>query len=315
MPPTTMQRTKLGRSGLEVSRVGLGCGGPSRLGQSYGNSLDASKRVIFRALELGIDLFDTAESYGTEAMLGAALREAGRHHDVVVSTKKGVWSSEQRRFTTPAEFQRGIEACLERLGRDRIEVFHLHGLEAGHVNYALNDIVPVLVRAREAGKIGHLAVSEGFMSDTDHRMLRQVLELDVFEVMMVGFNLLNPSARKTVFPHTLRLGVGVLVMFAVRRALTNPARLAELIEGLIARGELDPNAIDRRAALGFLGDVRDAGYRFCMHEPGADVVLTGTGDPEHLEQNVRSLSGPPLPPEQLERLARLFGDVSSLSAH
>jgi aryl-alcohol dehydrogenase-like predicted oxidoreductase len=315
MPPTTMQRTKLGRSGLEVSRVGLGCGGPSRLGQSYGNSLDASKRVIFRALELGIDLFDTAESYGTEAMLGAALREAGRHHDVVVSTKKGVWSSEQRRFTTPAEFQRGIEACLERLGRDRIEVFHLHGLEAGHVNYALNDIVPVLVRAREAGKIGHLAVSEGFMSDTDHRMLRQVLELDVFEVMMVGFNLLNPSARKTVFPHTLRLGVGVLVMFAVRRALTNPARLAELIEGLIARGELDPNAIDRRAALGFLGDVRDAGYRFCMHEPGADVVLTGTGDPEHLEQNVRSLSGPPRPPEQLERLARLFGDVSSLSAH
>jgi aryl-alcohol dehydrogenase-like predicted oxidoreductase len=310
-----MQRTKLGRSGLEVSRVGLGCGGPSRLGQSYGQSLDASKRVIFRALELGIDFFDTAESYGTEAVLGAALREAGRQHDVVVSTKKGVWDSEQRRFTSPAEFQRGIEGCLERLGRERIEVFHLHGLDAAHVDYALSEIVPVLVRAREAGKIGHLAVSEAFMSDTDHRMLRRVLELDVFEVMMVGFNLLNPSARKTVFPHTRRLDVGVLVMFAVRRALTNPARLAEAIEGLITRGELDPNAVDRRAALDFLGDARDAGYRFCMHEPGADVVLTGTGDPEHLEQNVRSLSSPPLPPEQLERLARLFGEVSSLSAH
>jgi aryl-alcohol dehydrogenase-like predicted oxidoreductase len=131
----------------------------------------------------------------------------------------------------------------------------------------------------------------------------------------VGFNLLNHSARKTVFPHTRRRGVGVLVMFAVRRALTNPARLAELIGGLITRGELDPNAIDRQAALDFLGDSRDAGYRFCMHEPGADVVLTGTGDPDHLEQNVRSLAGPPLPPEQLERLERLFGDVSSLSAH
>jgi len=315
MLATTMQRTKLGRSGLEVSRVGLGCGGPSRLGQSYGQSLDASKRVIFRALELGIDFFDTAESYGTEAVLGAALRDAGRQHDVVVSTKKSVWDSEQRRFTSPAEFQRGIEACLERLGRERIEVFHLHGLDAAHVDYAVSEIVPVLVRAREAGKIGHLAVSEAFMSDTEHRMLRRVLELDVFEVMMVGFNLLNPSARKTVFPHTRQLGVGVLVMFAVRRALTNPARLAELIEGLITRGELDPDAVDRRAALEFLGDARDAGYRFCLHEPGADVVLTGTGDPEHLEQNVRSLSGPPLPPAQLERLARLFGEVSSLSAH
>jgi L-galactose dehydrogenase len=310
-----MQRTKLGRSGLEVSRVGLGCGGPSRLGQSYGHSPDASKRVIFRALELGIDFFDTAESYGTEAVLGAALREAGRLHDVVVSTKKGVWDSEQRRFTSPDEFERGIDACLTRLGRDRIEVFHLHGLDAAHVDYAVSEIVPVLSRAREVGKIGHLAVSEAFMSDTDHRMLRRALELDVFDVMMVGFNLLNPSARKTVLPKTRRLEVGVLVMFAVRRALTNPARLAEVVEGLITRGELDPSAVDRRAALEFLGDVRDAGYRFCMHEPGADLVLTGTGDPEHLEQNVRSLCGPPLPPDQLERLERLFGDVVSVSAH
>lgn len=310
-----MQRTRLGRTGLEVSRVGLGCGGPSRLGQSYGHSLEASQRVIFRALELGIDFFDTAESYGTEAVLGAALREAGRQHDVVVSTKKGVWDSAERRLTSPAEFQRGIEASLERLGRDRIEVFHLHGLDDAHVDYAISEVVPVLLRARDAGKIGHLAVSEAFMSDTEHRMLRRVIELDVFEVMMVGFNLLNPSARKTVLPHTRRQDVGVLIMFAVRRALTNGARLAELIDGLIARGELDPNAVDRSAALAFLGDARDAGYRFCMHEPGADVVLTGTGDPEHLEQNVRSLCAPPLPRDQLERLERLFGDVVSVSAH
>lgn len=310
-----MQRTRLGRSGLEVSRVGLGCGGPSRLGQSYGHSPEASKRVIFRALELGIDFFDTAESYGTEAVLGAALREAGRLHDVVVSSKKGLWDAEQRRLLSPAEFQRGIEGCLTRLGRDRVDVFHLHGLDAAHVDYAVSEIVPVLLKAREAGKIGHLAVSEAFMSDTEHRMLRHALERDVFEVVMVGFNLLNPSARHAVFPHTRRLDVGVLVMFAVRRALTNPARLAEVVEGLIARGELDPGAVDRGAALAFLGDVRDAGYRFCAHEPGADVVLTGTGDPEHLEQNVRSLCAPPLPPEQLERLARLFGDVTSVSAH
>jgi L-galactose dehydrogenase len=310
-----MQLTTLGRTGLKVSRVGLGCGGPSRLGQGYGRSLDDSKRVIFRALELGINFFDTAESYGTESVLGDALREAGRSDGIVVSTKKSVWNEARKAFCTPDEIARGIDDSLRRLGRERIEVYHLHGLDVAHVDYAATEIVPVLERARQAGKIGHLAVSEAFMSDTDHRMLRRVLELDRFDVVMVGFNLLNPSARKTVLPHTRRLGVGVLIMFAVRRALTNPARLSELLETLIQRGELDPSEIDARDALGYLGDVRDAAYRFCAHEPGADLILTGTGSPEHLEANVKSLSAPPLSSDLMARLERSFGHITSVSAH
>ena len=310
-----MRYTTLGKTGIEVSRVGLGCGGPSRLGQAYGHSAEASKRVIFRALELGVNFFDSAESYGTEQVLGEALREAGRSHDVVVSTKKSVWDAARSAFCTPDEMRRGIEASLQRLGRERIEVFHLHGLDAAHVDYALSEIVPVLRDAQAQGKIGAVAVSEGFMTDTDHRMLRRVLPADAFEVMMVGFNLLNPSARESVFSETQRRGVGVLVMFAVRRALTNPARLAEVIDGLLARGELDRSAIDASRALDFLGDVRDAAYRFCAHEPGADLVLTGTGSPEHLEANVQSLCAPALRDEQLARLKQLFGRVSSVSAH
>lgn len=310
-----MQRTTLGRTGLRVSRVGLGCGGPSRLGQGYGRTPLDAKRVIFRALELGIDFFDTAESYGTESVLGEALREAGRSHDVVVSSKKSVWNDEQKAFCTPDDMRAGIDASLARLRRERIDVFHLHGLDVAHVDYARGEILPVLERARTEGKIGHLAVSEAFMSDTDHRMLRRVLELDAFDVVMVGFNLLNPSARRTVLPATRRLEVGVSIMFAVRRALTNPARLREVVEGLIERRELDPATIDPRDALGYLGDVRDAAYRFCAHEPGADVVLTGTGSPEHLEENVRSLCAPPLAPELLERLERSFGHVTSVSGH
>ena len=310
-----MRYTTLGKTGIEVSRVGLGCGGPSRLGQAYGHSAEASKRVIFRALELGVNFFDSAESYGTEQVLGEALREAGRSHDVVVSTKKSVWDAARSAFCTPDEMRRGIEASLQRLGRERIEVFHLHGLDAAHVDYALSEIVPVLRDAQAQGKIGAVAVSEGFMTDTDHRMLRRVLPADAFEVMMVGFNLLNPSARESVFSETQRRGVGVLVMFAVRRALTNPARLAEVIDGLIARGELDGAALDASRPLDFLGDVRDAAYRFCAHEPGADLVLTGTGSPEHLEANVQSLCAPALRDEQLARLKQLFGRVSSVSAH
>lgn len=309
-----MRYTTLGRTGLRVSSVGLGCGGPSRLGQSYGRSLGDSKLLIRRAVELGITLFDTAEAYGTEAILGEALRDAGAS-DVIVSTKKSVFDWNRQALCTPNEMSEGLEASLRRLGRDRIEVYHLHGLEAAHVDYALTEIVPVLERARSAGKIGHLAVSEPFMGDTAHRMFEQVLPRDVFDVVMVGFNLLNPSARTKVLPRTRERNVGTLIMFAVRRALTNPTRLCEVIETLMTNGELAPNSLDPRAPLGFLGDVRDAAYRFCSHEPGADVVLTGTGSAQHLEENVKSLLAPPLPTDQLARLERLFGGVSSVSGH
>jgi aryl-alcohol dehydrogenase-like predicted oxidoreductase len=59
--------------------------------------------------------------------------------------------------------------------------------------------------------------------------------------------------------------------------------------------------------------VRDAAYRFCRHEPGADVVLTGTGSVQHLEENVASLERGPLAPEQYVLLAELFGQIDSIS--
>jgi L-galactose dehydrogenase len=310
-----MLYTTLGRTGLRVSRIGLGCGGPSRLGQSYGRASDDSKRLIRRAVELGITLFDTAESYGTEVLLGEALRESNASDQAVVSTKKGLWDAAQKRLCTPGELLEGIDASLRRLGRERIEIFHLHGLALEHVDYALAEMVPVLRDAQSSGKLGHLAVSEAFMGDTEHRMFQRLLPEDAFDVVMVGFNLLNPSARSSVLPLTRERRVGTLIMFAVRKALTNPARLREVLDMLIAQGELAESALDAKAPLGFLGDVRDAAYRFCAHEPGSDVVLTGTGSVEHLEQNVSSLLSGPLSVEQLALLQRLFGQVQSVSGH
>jgi aryl-alcohol dehydrogenase-like predicted oxidoreductase len=310
-----VQYTTLGRSGLRVSRVGLGCGGPSRLGQSQGHSAEDSKRVIRRALELGVTLFDTAESYRTEALLGEALAEAGASERVVVSTKKGVWDWDRKQLCTPREMLAGIDASLERLRRERIEIFHLHGLELEHVDYALREIVPALREAQARGKILHLAVSEAFSGDTTHRMFQRVLPEDLFDVVMVGFNLLNPSARQSVLPLTRERRVGTLIMFAVRRALTNMAHLRTILDALIAEGKLAADALDKDAPLGFLDDVRDAAYRFCSHEPGADVVLTGTGSVAHLEENLKSLAGPPLPVEQRERLAQLFGQLDSVSGN
>ncbi|HVZ36193.1 MAG TPA: aldo/keto reductase, partial [Polyangiaceae bacterium] len=148
-----------------------------------------------------------------------------------------------------------------------------------------------------------------------HRMLQRVLPEDLFEVVMVGFNLLNPCARNSVLPLTRARRVGTLIMFAVRRALTNPTHLRGVLDTLIAQGKLAPDALDQDAPLAFLGDVRDAAYRFCLHEPGAEVVLTGTGSVAHLEENLKSLDSPALPLEQRERLAQLFGHIDSVSGN
>jgi hypothetical protein len=114
----------------------------------------------------------------------------------------------------------------------------------------------------------------------------------------------------------------VLVMFAVRRALADPKLCRAVVADLVAEGEVDPTLIaDEDDPLGFLvhpggaSSVVDAAYRFARHEPGCDVVLTGTGSAAHLEQNVRSILAGPLPERDLERLHAMFGTVDSVSAN
>ena len=85
-----MKYTTLGRTGLKASIVGLGCGGPSRIGQKQDKSEADSIRVVREALDAGINILDTAEAYGTESIVGKALRDV-RREDVIVSTKKSTW--------------------------------------------------------------------------------------------------------------------------------------------------------------------------------------------------------------------------------
>ncbi len=311
--------TTLGRTGLQVRVAGLGCGGHSRLGQRSGASFDESVRLVQRAVDLGVDLVDTARAYRTEEIVGAALR--GRP-DVVVSTKSQVTARDAERTGLPARALReSVELSLRRLERDCVDVFHLHGVPLSRYGHCRAELVPELLGLRDEGKIRFLAISEAFASDPGHRMLAEAVEDDCWDVMMVGLNLLNPSARDRVLAATQRSGVGVLVMFAVRRALSQPAELARVVAGLVESGQVDPGAIDPTDPLGFLvreGGARsvvEAAYRFARHEPGTHVVLTGTGSLDHLEENLASLALPPLPAPVLERLDAAFGRVDSVSGN
>jgi aryl-alcohol dehydrogenase-like predicted oxidoreductase len=137
---------------------------------------------------------------------------------------------------------------------------------------------------------------------------------------MVGFNILNQSARDTVLAPAIEKNVGVLGMFVVRAALSQPQKLRETIGQLIGNGELDGSLVDDvDDPLGFLlrdgvaSSVTDAGYRFCRDEPGMHVVLSGTGNVAHLEENFASMQRPPLPAKVRAKLVRMFQGIDSVS--
>lgn len=309
-----MEYVTLGNTGLQVSAVGLGAGGHSRLGQRTGATADQSVAIVRRALELGITFIDTAESYGTEALIGTALAGV-RRHEVVLSTKKSI--TEQGRLITADELVRGLEASLERLRTDYVDIYHLHGVRAEQYDHAIAELLPAMRTLRAAGKLRFLGITEQFGADTGHNMLARAVHEDDWDVVMVGFNILNQSARCRVLADTRRRGIGVLCMFAVRDTLSDPDKLRETIGELARQGLVDPHALNLADPLDFVrqaaDSLPDAAYRFCRAEPGIHVVLSGTGNIQHLEANVASILRPALPDNLRARLVELFAHIDTVS--
>jgi len=308
-----MDYTTFGRTNLKVSVMGLGCGGPSRIGQNTDKSDAESIAIIHKALDAGVNFFDTAEAYRTEALVGAALKGIDRDQ-VVISTKKSY-----RRAISPALVRQGLEASLKQLDTDYIDIYNLHGVGPSDYARLRDEILPVFFQLRDEGKIRFIGVSEMFNEDKTHHMLRDSLPDDVWDVVMVGFNILNQTARDQVFPRTIEQDVAVQIMFAVRRALSQPDKLVTALKTLIDGGQLDPTEVDLANPLGFVLEesdatsLVDAAYRFCRYEPGVHVVLSGTGNPAHLQANIDSLNRPPLPEGVVYKLRHIFRHASAVT--
>ena len=311
-----MEYRRLGRTGLEVSVMALGCGGPSRLGLSTGRTTEQSAAVVQAALDAGVNFIDTATAYRTEPLVAAGLR-GSRRDQVVLSSKRGLRSDDGDRLLTGAELEAAVEASLRRLETDHIDVYHLHGVSAEQYPHARDEVVPALQRMQAAGKVRFLGITERFGNDTEHRMLRDALDDGCFDVLMVGFNMLNHTARDSVLRVSAERDIGTMIMFAVRRAFSRPERLRELLAELADRGEVDRELAGAPDPFGFLAaeteDLADAAYRYCIGQPGVSTVLSGTGNVGHLRANAASFARGPLSAAASAHIDRLFARVTSVS--
>ncbi len=309
-----MEYRVLGRTGLRVSLLGLGTGGANSFGQSRGATAEEARALVGRALELGVTCFDTARAYGdSEARLAAALAGVPRTAYVVASKYQPL--APDGTLLAAADVEAAIHASLARLHTDVIDVFYVHALRAGAYDAVVATHLPVLVRAREAGLIRAIGVTESFAGDDPrHEVLARAVRDERVDVIMVGYNVLHQSAERDVLPVAAARGVGVVVMAAVRRALASPAALEDLVAELKATGDLAPDAIANVDPLGWLvhdrsPSVQAACYRYVAGNPLVSTVLTGTFSLEHLEENVAAVGAGPLPAAERARLQAIFGHL------
>jgi aryl-alcohol dehydrogenase-like predicted oxidoreductase len=307
-----MDYTTLGRTGLKVSVAGLGCGGFSRLGLKTGLTEEQSAGLIHEAVGLGVNFIDTAPGYGTEGVVGKALKTISRDQ-VVVATKTYVRRGE---WATPEHVVASLDASLRVMGTDYIDVFNLHGVLADEYKYAVETIAPVLLEQKAKGKIRHVGITENPIPEHTNQMLKLAIRDSVWEVFMVGFHMMHQGARTNVFPTTQAKGIGTLLMFAVRSIFADPPRVARELRELAAKGLVEKWLGETDDPLGFLvheggaANMTEAAYRYVRHEPGVDVVLFGTGSAAHLRANVASLLKPPLPEADRAKLNALFGHLT-----
>jgi aryl-alcohol dehydrogenase-like predicted oxidoreductase len=307
-----MEYRPLGRTGLTASVAGLGCGGNSRLGLGRGAGFDDCVAVVRTAVDLGVNFLDTAEAYGTEEIVGAAVRSHGRDR-LIISTKAVFNMSDTGETVT-----RRVEAALRRLGLDHVDVFHFHAVHPAAYDHHRDALAPALLKLKEQGKVRHVGITETAPNDPEQRMLAQAVQEAPWEVVMLAYSLMNQGARHRIFPATQRRGIGTLLMFVVRNLFSNAAHRRDIFAELVKQGHLEASILSEGDPLGFLvaeggaESITDAAYRYARHEQGVDVVLFGTGNKAHVKDNVASILRPPLAPSIVERLRALFGHLTGV---
>jgi len=219
-----MKKRRLGRGGLGVSAVGLGCMGMSEF---YGPRDDAeSIATIHRALEIGVDFFDTADMYGpfkNERLLGLALKD--RREKAVIATKFGNERKDDGTWVgvngKPAYVLAACDASLRRLGVDVIDLYYQHRVDK---TVPIEDTVGAMASLVAAVKVRHLGLSEASPAT-----IRRAHKVHPIAALQTEYSVFERHVEKEILPTCRELGVGFVSYSPLGRGLltgTKPADLA-----------------------------------------------------------------------------------------
>ena len=300
-----LEKVPLGRSGLSVTRLGLGC---ASIGGLYGDIPDDQAiAVVRRALSLGLNLLDTAPLYGSgksELRLGQALAGVPRDR-YVLSSKVGRVLVPTKRdpqvgaFNDPAPYQpvfdfsydgvmRSFAASLNRLGVDRIDILHIHDPD-NHWQEAIDGAYPALDELRGEGVIR--AVSAGM---NQWEMLARFAREGDFDCFLLAgrYSLLDQSALDELLPLCVKKNIGILAggtynsgilakgahpgaTYNYQEAPPEIAAKAKALEAVAARHQVD---------------LRAAASQFVFAHPAITCIIPGTRRPERVQENFDLLS-------------------------
>jgi len=322
-----MEMRAFGRTGLRLSVLGFGCGAVGGL-MVRGSAAD-QERAVARALEVGINYFDTAPQYGdgaSEQNLGRVL--AKLKPDIVVGTKVRLKAEEKKNISSAVTA--GLEASLRRLGRDSVDLFQLHNaITVGGAGaeltarQVLEEVMPAFERLRKAGKTRFV----GITAVGDTAALHQVIDSGAINTAQVSYNMLNPSAGGPVpvgYPaqdyagllaKTQAAGVGTIGI----RALAGGALSGEAARHPIASPPPEPigsaSSYDADLARarrlmplvrdGHAGSLAEAALRFPITNPALGTMLMGIATVDEFEFAVASVLKGPLSAAALAQLAAL----------
>ena len=319
-----MEKRRLGRTGLMVSVLGYGAGAVGGL-FTKGRPAD-QERAAARAIEAGINYFDTAALYGngeSERNLGRVLKALKA--DVVVGSKVRL-SAEHRANVSKAVAQ-GMDDSLKRMGRDHVDLFQLHnplvakdGGDKLAIDIALEEVAPALDKLRQAGKTRFI----GFSGVGETAALHRAIESKLFDTVQVVYNALNPSAGGPLAKGAPGQDYGRLldkVAAADMGTIIIRALAGGALAGTAERHPLAMQAVDPiGSAPDFATDVARAkeleplvkegaaesltelAERFVIAHPAVSTMLVGYSTLEQLETAIAAVNKGPLPAAALARI-------------
>ncbi|MEH0581501.1 MULTISPECIES: aldo/keto reductase [Streptomyces] len=299
----------LGRSGVQVTPLGLGAAPLANLFSEVSD--EQAYDTVTAAWRRGVRYFDTAPHYGlglSERRLGAALRDFPRAQ-YTVSTKVGrrlepvdppAGDDLANGFAVPATHRRvwdfsadgvrrSLEASLERLGLDRVDVVYLHDPD-DHAEQAFREGYPALEKLRSEGVVG--AIGAGM--NQAEMLTRFVRETDVDVVLCAGrYTLLDQRARAELLPAAVERGVSVVIGGAFNSGLLADPRPGATYNYAQAPAELLETALRMKAVADRHGvTLRAAALAFCAAHPAVASVLVGARSPAEAEDCAEQFAAP-----------------------